>query len=147
MTKEGVIRVYHEDDPYKPLISTHDPHPLEVNYYSIENDRGQFQYIYYNCRPLNHNEEIIKEVFATKTDVTSLGSQCDQLIVTPNDLLCESFIKVKDIALKPDQHENYITDGSIVVLYIDNARDSSIIFANSSQPDAHNDTVYDLGKH
>ena len=145
VTTSGEIRVFWEDDLFKPIISAFDPEPFEINYFSLDTDRSGYIRFYYDCRPFSHNEEVIEEIFATKTDKTTLNDQCAQYAASKKEFT-ESPFELRDIALKPYQRENYTVRGNIFVVYVANAIDASIVFASKAHPDPHNDTVYELRK-
>ena len=132
--------MWSEDNLFKPLMTAYVPNPIPLKYILFRNEYDAK--FYGDCQPYDQNAQVVNAIIDTSYDVSSLASQCDQY--KTEDSFKEPFITISDIALKPDQYESYKVAGQLVVIYIENARDASLVFSNQSKLESGNDTFFEL---
>lgn len=87
---EGVINLFSEDDPYKPLITTFDPMPVRMEYISFKNYLPEKMYFYYGniVHTETEMEKIKTELLKTTYETVSVNPMLEnwnQLISKLND--------------------------------------------------------------
>lgn len=61
VTLDGEIRLYTEDDPFKPTLIGYDPVPLKLEYLSFKNYENEKLTLYYGYDPAQLSNIIVKE--------------------------------------------------------------------------------------
>lgn len=139
VTADGYIRVFSKDDRVKPLISTFDPNPVDINYLgfsSYMNEPVKFFYDYY----YDHSgaEQLLNKRIPFKYSLADLD--CEVYISELTSF--ESFIKISELAsTQISQFSKTFT------LYVYGSKDTSIVLANSLAPNREVDIVYEIRKY
>lgn len=83
--QDGRINLFSEVDPYKPIITTFDPWPVDVEYLSFKNYLPEKTWFYYGNLPYEETQketikiELLKNVYET-VSVNPLLQNWNQLV-------------------------------------------------------------------
>lgn len=68
VSKDGDIKLYSEDQPYRPLVKAYDPNPVPFQYISLKNTNNAKLHFYYGNPPHDTQENIVAELLADSKD-------------------------------------------------------------------------------
>lgn len=71
ITTQGEIKLYSEDNPYRPLAVAFDPNPIDINYISFKNHNSEKLQFYYGNPPhMNHADIVTDLLVADKKQLS-----------------------------------------------------------------------------
>lgn len=140
VTYDGHIRVFSEDDLYKPLAAAYDPKPFRIEYLSFKNYNKEPLKFYYNYNPRNVANRILSKLVPSKYDLKLLKAQCSELVATSTDF--KTYVKISDLALT-----QFDGVGRTFSFYVDGTKDASLLLTNTPTPNEEHDTVYEVRKY
>lgn len=68
VSRDGDLKVYSEDSPYRPLVKTYDPNPVPFQFISFKNSNKEKLHFYYGDAPHENQETIVAELLADLKD-------------------------------------------------------------------------------
>lgn len=140
VTYDGHIRVFGEDDMYKPIAAAYDPRPFRVQYLGFKNYNKEPLKFYYNYNPRNVANRILSKLVPSKYDVKLLKSQCNELVAKDTEF--KKYVKISDLALT-----QFDAVGKTFSFFVDGTKDASLLLSYTEHPNEEVDTVYEVRKY
>lgn len=150
----GDIRLYSENDYYRPLASAFDPTPIKVQYMSVKNYNKEVVDLYFGNRPEDNNEDVVQELIKATHDKVvmhpllvkfkTLLKKLSLPILWKYSKYYESWDQIYSHFVKIDhkqQPEGYLVRFPV---YVRGSKDARIMLSSTQAPDPLKDNVYEI---
>lgn len=158
ITKDGHIALFSSHDPFTPLLTAYDPHPLPIRFLSFASYRQNLVQFYFNCFDDNeYAKDAVKIPLLTRlgededkatseTKVNQVGllthryklDTCKHVQAKENEY--RTFVPLKDII--GAQYEGHLIN---LPLLIKGDKNAHIALTATDKPNWETDNIYEFG--